>query len=289
MAVSPSPTSEEFRRGYRFWFLIIALILGFEVLGSFSSTPWTTISTMVGNLEDRSSWWAVIALAAVAITALCALRSSAPTDIGPIGHSSLGRWQWRTPADEHRGWYGALFVLGIAGLAESLALYVFDDRYQRAYFIYGAVFLVGIVIPSILAILGRREAGFPSLFVTVSHLRSNNAWWAGALTVAIAGGLAILAIHLAFYPWPDLAKENVKYAGLEAGKVRSKASQHVADLSLVYSARIRGIWHGREAWRVYFLRSDGKDSKCVVTITQVLVAETGKKKMKFMPTPSCSR
>jgi len=40
-------------------------------------------------------------------------------------------------------------------------------------------------------------------------------------------GLAILVVHLAFYPWPDITHESASFAGLTAQKARDKAEREV--------------------------------------------------------------
>jgi hypothetical protein len=60
--------------------------------------------------------------------------------------------------------------------------------------------VIGIVIPSVLAIFLAKEVPFPTLFRTIYYLgrRSHLA------TAVIVTGLVILLIHLAFYPWPSI-------------------------------------------------------------------------------------
>jgi hypothetical protein len=168
-------------------------------------------------------------------------------------------------------WYNAWVVFGLSVIVGAVAVSVFDDDFHRAYLIYGSLFFFGIVVPSFLLIVLRREVGFTSLFCTITQLRERGDWKARLATVALTAGLAILAIHLAFYPWPDITKEPVNYAGLSATDARSKAVVKVMELragapALVYSTQARGVVNGKEAWIVYFNAADGSDSGCVVVV-----------------------
>jgi hypothetical protein len=77
------------------------------------------------------------------------------------------------------------------------------------------------------------EPGFTSLCVTIGALRRRSDWLARLLTIALTAGLGILAIHLAFYPWPDITKEPVQYAGLTARDARDKAVMSLGTMSIV--------------------------------------------------------
>ena len=57
------------------------------------------------------------------------------------------------------------------------------------------------MIPSLAAYLFARDVPFPTLFGTVADLERR--FHLAALV--IAAGLAVLLIHLAFYPWPNIA------------------------------------------------------------------------------------
>ena len=80
-------------------------------------------------------------------------------------------------------------------------------------------------------------------------------------------GLTILAVHLAFYPWPDIAHESATFAGRNPDDARSDAQQAVRRVrqgkpALVYQTQAKGVLDGFDAWYVYFSRG------CVVTLTR---------------------
>jgi hypothetical protein len=254
--------------------------------------PWTTISGMVGHLEDLWPTTAVIVVAILAPAAFYALAPAGPpNDLGPLRRGASGRWhpkrsEDRAPTTLKWTWgYPPWLVFAICVVVGALATWLLDDDFHRAYVIYGALFVFGIVVPSIL-VLARRKVGYPSLFVTIAHLRERRDLKAVLATVALSAGLAILVIHLAFYPWPDITKPPVKYAGLTAHEAQSKANDRIKKLRegatpLFYSTQIRGVLNAREAWLVYFTAAGDVDTGCVVTVTDKAVDTTEQCK----PTP----
>jgi len=74
------------------------------------------------------------------------------------------------------------------------------SKYDLGYTIYGTLAFFGIVVPSVVAYTLDKDAPFPTFFRTVAFLQRRLHWVA---TIVVAG-LAVLAFHLALYPWPDL-------------------------------------------------------------------------------------
>ena len=66
------------------------------------------------------------------------------------------------------------------------------------YVVWGAVGLV-VLVPELVAIFGRQFAPFPGLARTATNLEARMPW----LAMVFLAGLAILAVHIVFYPWPD--------------------------------------------------------------------------------------
>jgi hypothetical protein len=75
-------------------------------------------------------------------------------------------------------------------------------KLQLGYAIYGTLFVLGVVVPSVLAYAFGRDVPFPTLFRTVALLRRRAHW----VAVVIVAGLTVLAVHLALYPWPDIRR-----------------------------------------------------------------------------------
>jgi hypothetical protein len=93
------------------------------------------------------------------------------------------------------------------------------------------------------------------------------------IALVFAAGLAVLLIHLALYPWPDLARESAGYAGITPSKAREKANkaleQKQPNAELKVSAQSKGTVDGQRAWYVYFVsKADGKFTGCVVTVNK---------------------
>jgi hypothetical protein len=65
------------------------------------------------------------------------------------------------------------------------------------YIVWGA-FLLAIAIPELIAYFGKSFAPFPGFARTAANLEAR---WPLAAVIILAG-LAILAVHLIFYPWP---------------------------------------------------------------------------------------
>jgi hypothetical protein len=176
--------------------------------------------------------------------------------------------------------YPPWFVFLVCAAAVPIAIFFLDDDFHRAYLIYGTLFVFGILVPSIIVLTRRKtKVGFTSLFVTIGRLRKRRDVMAVLATVALSAGLAVLVIHLAFYPWPDITKAPVQYAGLTANDAKSKAKREVTKLrqgapGLVYSTQARGVVNAHEAWVVFFTSPGGADSGCVVTLTDKTVNST---------------
>jgi hypothetical protein len=187
---------------------------------------------MVGHLEELWPTSAVVVVAVIASVAFYALAPVNPPRLG--ARSRLGRRYLRSAPERYPlGWYNAPAVLVLCAIAGLIAVSVFNDDFHRAYVIYSALFFFGIVVPSLLLLVAHREVGFTSLFCTIALLRQRDDWKAALATLALTAGLAILVIHLAFYPWPTQARQVVI---------------------------------GKEAWVVYFSFRDGSDSGCAVIV-----------------------
>ena len=71
-------------------------------------------------------------------------------------------------------------------------------REQSGYLVWGLVALA-ILIPELLAIVGRSFVPFPGIARTAANLEAR---WPWAAMIFLAG-FTILAVHIVFYPWPD--------------------------------------------------------------------------------------
>lgn len=212
-------TSDE-RRGYLFWGPTVLLVLGVELLGALSESfknwiPWPTISSTVGHLEKRWDWVAVIVVGLLSAVAFHALAVRQREREGGRTLREGG------PRTKEASWYSPALVFALTVLAFAVP-YAFDvSKYQLGYTIYGTLGVFGILVPSILSSGFNRLVRFPTLFFTIDQLRHR----LHAVALVLVAGLAILTIHLAFYPWPDITHESATFAGLNPERARAKAER----------------------------------------------------------------
>jgi hypothetical protein len=264
-------------RGYGFWGPVVTLVLLIELLAALSNSfknafPWPTISSTVGELEKRWDWVGVIVVGLLAVGLFQAIayrdqrRSSGrayrrnaevsdPAEARPPG-TQWPRYNW-------------ILVLGLEALAMVLAVIFVDSEFARGCIIYGVLGFFGILLPGLLAFWGNRIVRFPTLFFTVGKLRHR----LHLVAVILVAGLSILALHLAFYPWPDLVRESASYAGLNSYQARTRAAQTLRSQrgekpALQFSTLERTVVDGHDAWLVYFRPAGGVGPSCVVTVTK---------------------
>lgn len=251
--------------GYAYWGPVALAITVVEIMGALSKTfrnwiPWPTISGTVGHILDQDSRWGLAVVAVIALTAFATVSYRA--EASPTGTQPLF-------LNLRYGWPLVYMITLLAALA--VRLFISDEKFHLGYAIYGSFAMVGILIPLFLVWRRSNRVVFPSVFYTFRKLRERFRW----VAMAVIAGLAILVLHLALYPWPNLAREPATYAGLNAFKAREKAERALKPLSkegeeLVYSTQGRGVSGGRNAWFVYFNRASSggnTHSGCVVIVT----------------------
>jgi len=179
-----------------------------------AKAPWPTISGMVGHLEFRWSWVALIVVALIVSVAFHAARFpwrqrgqlAIQATERVLGRTVGGRFTMKPePAEEgEKDQVAALWLLialavVIAGsvLVAALGLH---DKFILGYVLYGLIALFWVVVPSGLAFWFARDVPFPTLFRTIGDLERRLHF----ATVLILAGLVILLIHLALYPWPAI-------------------------------------------------------------------------------------
>jgi hypothetical protein len=278
------PLTDDEKRGFAFWVPVALAIAGVELAGALSGAfknwiPWPTISSTIGHIENRASWVGVTVVVVIAMAAYQAISDRAPNK------SEVEEVKVRLPFVPFDFRYDVVFVFQITALVTyAVARWWSDDKIVYGYTIYGSFLVFGILVPSALVNWARREARFPSVWVVVHALRVRFR----PTPLILVAGLAVLVIHLALYPWPDITRESTTYAGLTALDAQGKALRAIRKLrigmpGLRYSAQTRGIDNGREAWVVYFTPSSGSGaapySGCVVVVSDGVVN----------PTPECSK
>jgi hypothetical protein len=255
------PMTADERRGYRFWMPVLLVGAAYEILGALSATvrdkiPWPTISDTVGHLEKRWDWVAVIVVGVIAAAAFHAVAERAQAGSGGV-RAQLG--------DENEtSIYNSLLVAGLTIVAVGAAIAARASKYELGYVLYGVLGFFGLLVPSIMAFWFHKKTRLPTLFTTVEYLRRRF----HSVALILVAGLSILVIHLAFYPWPDIAHESASYAGLNPASTRARAegklkSVRAGKAPIPYSTQSRGVFEGQDAWFVYF-RAQG----CFVTVTK---------------------
>jgi hypothetical protein len=259
--------------GYLFWGPVVAAILIAEALAAFAHVHWPTISSTIGHLENRWTWVAAVVVGIIGASACLALGTAHKT---PLGRTQVFGGEIRPVR-----FYTAVVPIAATIVAGAAARAATDDKLVVGYWIYGTLAVTGLVIPSLLVLL-RFEVQFPTLFVTVRRLEGRLHW----VATVIVAGLAILTVHLALYPWPDITKEPAQYAGLDASHARAKAIGAVATVRvgkppLKYSTQARGIDNGNDAWLVFFTAGGSAPAYggCVVAVTH----------SSATPAPGCSQ
>jgi len=253
------------KNGYRFWGPVVAAILVTEVLGALADwlhkrtileIKWPTISSTVGHLETLSPILAALVVGAIAVVAFEALTYPPRRRVG-------GRAVYhRVPRQEPTRFYDWWVVVGIVVIGIVVSVFILHwDKYEVGYTIYGLFLVFGIVVPTVLAYFRGMIVSFPGLIFTVRKLERRLHW----VAVLVVACLAILLVHLALYPWPDLVRDSTSYAGLGRSDAIAAASKQVGgDLS--FRSASRGEFGGEDAWIIAFEPATGFGSGCVVAV-----------------------
>jgi hypothetical protein len=152
-------------------------------------------------------------------------------------------------------------------IVASLAASASKDKWLTGYVLYALLGVLGMVIPNALAYWKKRDVPFTTLFFTVRTLERR----LHLVSFIVSAGLAILLIHLALYPWPDLARDSASHAGLNPSKAREKSTAELKAAgwrSPNYSTERRDVRDGRNVWLVYYLDKNKHYTGCVVAVTK---------------------
>jgi hypothetical protein len=96
-----------------------------------------------------------------------------------------------------------------------------NERFHAGYVLYGSIVLFWFLVPSLIALVGRRDVPFPTLFSSAADLRQRlharheaggpaGSFVASLFVYVIIAGLVVLMFHLLFYPFPDIRLPTAK-------------------------------------------------------------------------------
>ncbi len=186
--------------GYGVWFTLAVIVAVPEIMAAAWSGSWfPTISGTVGDLEYRMPWVAVVVVAVIACAVYGAIR------FGPEakGEEDGEEQENQTPTilgEVTAGFYFFLSIIAIAGGTAIAAVVTGGfDRFAVGRTLYGLTALLWVAVPSLSAWL-IKWTPFPTLFAMVRNLERKFA----PLAYLVVAGLAVLVVHLAFYPWPEV-------------------------------------------------------------------------------------
>jgi hypothetical protein len=195
--------------GYGVWFFVAIVFAIPEVWAGFGSPPWPTLSITIAHLEGLWPGTRVVIVAIIVFLIFQAVRYpfrhtgefDSPPGRPPRGRTVNGRLT-KHP-DDVAELAAVLYLLGAIAIMIGGALnaaHATSDQYVVGYVIWGLfwVFLVGV--PNALAFFFARDIAFPTLFRTIIDLE--NRWRPAAVLTVFA--LVILALHLVFFPWPNI-------------------------------------------------------------------------------------
>jgi hypothetical protein len=194
--------------GYGVW-LFVAIVFAIpEAWAGFGSPPWPSLSITIAHLEKLWPGTRVVVVAVVVFLVFQAVRypfrytgAFASAQGERIGRTAGGRLT-RRPGDVPvlatvAYFLAAMALVAVGGLVTATAT---SDPYVPGYVIYSLfwIFLVGV--PNTLAYFYARDFAFPTFFRTITNLESR---WRLAAVLAVFA-LVILALHLMFFPWPNI-------------------------------------------------------------------------------------
>lgn len=194
--------------GYIVWTLTGVVIAVPEIWAAVvgESGVWPTISGTVGYLEYWHDWVALIVVAVLVWAAFHAVRYRRA---GKPGHiTSAGRFTLRS-GDSQRLRIDLTVAYYLLALASVIAFPLWvssarpDDKYLLGETLYGLIAIFGVIVPAVVALFFKRDVPFATLFKTVQHLESK----AREVALLFVAGIAILLVHLAFYPWPSVIRD----------------------------------------------------------------------------------
>jgi hypothetical protein len=201
-------------RGYLVWGVATAVVAVPELTAAlWEHSPWPTISTTVGQLELHHGAIAIIPVVLIVLTSshVYAPRQSrhVTMELGiPLarGRTAGNRRTRQGGSPSSMGLPYLYATLAFMLVPACIAVWLFHNHTVSSLLAVGLILwlpvgLVCVVIPSILAHYWAKDVPFPRLWDTVGALEDRLHW----LAVTLLALLVVLLLHLAFYPWPNIA------------------------------------------------------------------------------------
>jgi hypothetical protein len=191
------------RWGYAVWFFVAIVFAIPEAWAGFGSPPWPTLSITVAHLESLFPGTRVIIVALIVLLIFQAVRypfragaSRPPPGRTPGGRRIRGHGQ-ASPVPALA--YLLVALAAVAG-GSLITASLTSDMYVLGYVIYSLFAIFFVAIPNALAFWIARDVPFPTFFRTMGDLEQR---WR-LVAVVVVWALVILALHLVFFPWPNI-------------------------------------------------------------------------------------
>jgi hypothetical protein len=198
------------RWGYVLWGSVGAIVAIPEITAAiWNKAPWPTISGTIGHLEYVWSPTSIIVVAVIVATAAHLLRSRPDRRVATRTAGGRTARAPVPPQTQETGFWGYVYLATapLAVFLPSVLTAIFlrgssvDTKWILGYVIYGLIGLFCILLPSVVAYTAGKDVPFQTLFRTLADLQRR----AHYVALVVVAGLAVLLVHLAFYPWPDIA------------------------------------------------------------------------------------
>jgi hypothetical protein len=221
--------------GYVVWGSAFVVTIVPELLASINAVekhlPFPTISRTIGHLEVVNPVWEIFPTALIVLFVYALLSAPMPNRAARSSDDDSAQGEVQPFAIR-----AALCVVLLVGVT-LLAAQIWPDQHLAsgagkepnfyvAYCLWGATFVIWVVLPTITALRGKVHA-YPSVTKTIVNLEraiagrfgSGAAWVVGFVLV---WGMAFLLLHLTLYPFPDITRQLNRSEVACNGKVVSR-------------------------------------------------------------------
>jgi hypothetical protein len=260
------------RAGLAYWVPLAAVITAVELTGTKATKwhliPWTTISTATGHLETKWHWFAIVVVSLIVLVVYlgAAYARRRKLAVGRLKPVTLMAAQENPSASERaEPWRpGSLrydvTVIVVAIVAGFIAHDATGSKFVGAFWVYGIFIGAGIVLPSAYAAVTERET---TLFGAIRSLEWVLPWG----SYALIAGMAVLAFHLALYPWPNVSHQSPDITnGTTWQQAETAALNKVSAPDSYFAVAGRGTMGQADAWIVTLYPRNGGAAACVFEV-----------------------